>query len=95
MGSWLANHVDVLVMGVGGAASFAALLWRGASDTQKVIGRLDMVGYRLGEVEKSVQIASDSRAKLHGRIDSVSSHLDEKLVEVRGRVVVLETKVGV
>lgn len=95
MGDWLALHVEALFMGLACVGSFVALLWRGASDTQKVLGRLDMVVYRLGEVEKSAHIASEGRAKLHGRIDSLGSDLDGKLVEVRGRVVVLETRVGV
>ena len=89
---WLAEHMEVILMAVGGAASFAAQLWRGASDTQRVIGRLDMIGHRLTQVERSVQIGSDSRAKLHGRIDGVAAETEQKLVEVRERVVVLETR---
>ena len=95
MGAWLASHVDVLIMAIGGGASFAALLWRGASDTQRVIGRLDMIGHRLGEVEKSAKIASDSRGKLHKRLDVVAADSDSKIQHVRERVVVLETKATV
>lgn len=94
MSDWFASNAETVLMGLGGVASFAALLWRGASDTQKVVGRLDMVGHRLGEVEKGVRIASDSRAKLHERIDDLASHTDVRVNEVRERVVVLETKVG-
>lgn len=81
-------------MMVGGAASFAALLWRGASDTQRVLSRLDMIGHRLAEVEKSVQIASVARGKLHTRIDDLAATTDSKIGEVRERVVVLETRAG-
>lgn len=94
MSDWFSTHLDVVLMGVGGLFSFAALLWRGASDTQKVVGRLDMVGHRLGEVEKCVQIASDSRQRLHSRIDDLTAQTDVRVNEVRERVVVLETKVG-
>ena len=51
-----------------------------------------MIGHRLSEVEKSVQIGSDSRAKLHKRIDGLAAETDHKLGEVRERVVVLETR---
>lgn len=92
MGSWLAEHLEVVIMGAGGLFSIAALLWRGASDTQRVLGSLDMIGHRLGEVERSVQIASTSREKLHGRIDALTQDTDNKVNAVRERVVVLETR---
>tara|TARA_R100000664_G_scaffold33155_1_gene49547 strand:- start:932 stop:1222 length:291 start_codon:yes stop_codon:yes gene_type:complete len=94
MADWLSGHIEVLLMFVGGLFSLGALLWRGASDTQKVIGSLTMIGHRLSEVEKSIRIASDSRAKLHSRIDDLASQTDGRVNEVRERVVVLETRVG-
>ena len=92
MGEWLASHLDVLIMAIGGGASCVALLWRGASDTQRIVGRLDMVCHRLVEVERSAMIASDSRGKLHKRIDGVAADVENKIQHVRERVVVLETK---
>ena len=94
MMAWASQHIEAILMVVGGAFSFGALLWRGASDTQRVLSRLDMIGHRLTEAEKSVRIASQSREKLHGRIDRLAEVTDTKIGEVRERVVLLETKAG-
>mgnify|MGYP003649915065 CR=1 FL=1 len=44
---------------------------------------------------RSAQIASDSRGKLHKRIDGVAADVENKIQHVRERVVVLETKATV
>jgi len=94
MGGWLAEHAEAVIMMIGGIAACVSLLWRGATDTQRVLHRLDSVAARLERVERSVDIASSARAKLHGRIDALASDTDSKLGEVRERVVVLETRAG-
>jgi len=95
MTGWLAEHAELVTMTIGGAASFVGLLIRGARDTQRVLHRLDTVANRLERVEKSVEIGSESRARLHSRIDGLSGEVDAKVGDVRERIVVLETRAEV
>ena len=94
MGEWLSQHAEAVMMFAGGVVGLVSLLWRGAVNTQQVLHRIDTVDHRLERVEKSVEIASKSREKLHNRIDRLAETSDAKLGEVRERVVVLETRAG-